>query len=184
MEEHVCSEVQQRRPPYCRFMARLTVNDPSQSTLEVSAIFSLTCCKHAGACAFRFSEPFSTDADPTSHRVRLWRGGLRPKFYFLIYTCLEYIFTDALKNVNAPGSFCGAEGKGGVDQLCLFSRTGVVSLILLVFYVVPKRCRLIICPVGQRLWRPVLHVGFSMYLCILFTYGCFQLGSSASGKLL
>ena len=34
----------------------------------------------------------------------------------------------------------------------------VVSLILLVCNVVPKRCRLIICPVGQRLWRPVLHV--------------------------
>ena len=54
--------------------------------------------------------------------------GLRPKSYFLVYTCLEYTFTDALKNVNAPGSFCGAEGKGGVDQLCLFSSTGVVSL--------------------------------------------------------
>ena len=35
---------------------------------------------------FRFSEPFSTDADPTSHRVRLWRGGsaskvLLPRLY-------------------------------------------------------------------------------------------------------
>ena len=65
--------------------------------------------------------------------------GLRPKSYFLIYTCLEYTFTDALKYVNTPGSFCGAEGKGGFDQLCLFSRTGVVSLILLVYNVVPQK---------------------------------------------
>ena len=29
---HVRSEVQRRRPPCCRFMARLSVNDPTQST--------------------------------------------------------------------------------------------------------------------------------------------------------
>ena len=60
--------------------------------------------------------------------------------------------------MNAPGSFCGVEGRGGSDQLCLFSRTGVVSLFPLVCGVVPKRCRLGICPVGKRLWRPLLRV--------------------------
>ena len=40
--DHVGSEVQPRRPPCCRFMSRLSVNDPSQSTVEVSAIFSIT----------------------------------------------------------------------------------------------------------------------------------------------
>ena len=40
--EHVGSEVQPRRPPCCRFMARLSVHDSSQSTVEVSVIFSIT----------------------------------------------------------------------------------------------------------------------------------------------
>ena len=79
----------------------------------------------------------------------LARRGLRPKSYFFIFTCLEYTFTDALKYENAPGSLCGAKENGGFDQLCLLLRTGVVSLFPLVYNVVPKRCRLKICPVGS-----------------------------------
>ena len=236
---HVCSEVQQRRPPCCRFMARLTVNDPSQSTLEVSAIFSLTCCKHAGACAFRFSEPFSTDADPTSHRVRLWRGGSASK------VLLHRVFFPRVRLHGHPGVCNGpwlllwSRGEwrdcaaGGHRSSCgpVCSQSAPCNLLFFT-----QKMSLIICPVGQRLWRPVLHVasfvrrtplvggwtsssptmrsllralgfrssgsvwsgsfsslrlsayclsrGFSMYLCILFTYDCFQLGSSAPGKLL
>ena len=39
------------------------------------------------------------------------KEGLRPKFYFLVYTFLEYTFTDALKYENAPGPHRGAEGR-------------------------------------------------------------------------
>ena len=36
--------------------------------------------------------------------------GLRPKSYYIVFSFVEYAFTDALKYVKAPGSFCGAEG--------------------------------------------------------------------------
>ena len=44
--------------------------------------------------------------------------GLRPKSYFFVFAFVEYAFTDALKYIKAPASFCGAEGDGGSDQLC------------------------------------------------------------------
>ena len=34
---------------------------------------------------------------------------LRPKSYYIVFSFVEYAFTDALKYVKAPGSFCGAE---------------------------------------------------------------------------
>ena len=39
-------------------------------------------------------------------------------------------------------------------EQCVVRPFLLVSIMLFTF----KRCRFIICPVGQRLWRPVLHV--------------------------
>ena len=37
--------------------------------------------------------------------------GLRPKYYFLVFSSAKYAFTLALKYIMAPGSSCGAEGR-------------------------------------------------------------------------
>ena len=66
-------------------------------------------CSFAHCGCFRSSEPFSTDAGLASHRVRLSdEEGLRPKSYYIVFSFVEYAFTDALKYVMAPGSY-GAE---------------------------------------------------------------------------
>ena len=54
-----------------------------------------------------------TDADPTSHRVRLWRGGSASSlfFYLFSYSFVEYVDKDALTYLKAPGPYCGAEGR-------------------------------------------------------------------------
>ena len=53
-----------------------------------------------------------TDTDPTSHRVRLWRGGSVSSlfFYLFFYWFVEYVHIDALTYLKAPGPCCGAEG--------------------------------------------------------------------------
>ena len=56
---------------------------------------------------------FITDADPTSHRVRLWRGGSASSlfFYLFFYSFVEYVDIDTSTYIKAPGPHCGAEGR-------------------------------------------------------------------------
>ena len=56
---------------------------------------------------------FFTDADPTSHRVRLWRGGSASNlfFYLFFYSFVEYVDIDTSTYLKAPGPYCGAEGR-------------------------------------------------------------------------
>ena len=37
--------------------------------------------------------------------------GLRPEAYHIVFSFVEYAFTDALKYVMVPNSHCGAEGR-------------------------------------------------------------------------
>ena len=56
---------------------------------------------------------FFTNADPTSHRVRLWRGGSASSlfFYLFFYSFVEYADIDALTYFKAPRPYSGAEGR-------------------------------------------------------------------------
>ena len=56
---------------------------------------------------------FFTDADPTSHRVRLWRGGSASSlfFYLFFYSFVEYVDIVTSTYLKAPGPYCGAEGR-------------------------------------------------------------------------
>ena len=54
---------------------------------------------------------FLTDADPTSHRVRLWRGRSASNlfFYLFFYSFVEYVDIDTSTYLKAPGPYCGAK---------------------------------------------------------------------------
>ena len=96
---------------------------------------------------------FFTDADPTSHRVRLWRGGSASSlfFYLFFFSFVEYVDIDALTFLKAPGPYCGAEGEMAdlwpdCFSLCLRAVVlSVCSLLLKMFL----PCRLIIDPAGS-----------------------------------
>ena len=62
---------------------------------------------------------FFTDADPTSHRVRLWRGGSASNlfFYLFFYSFVEYVDIDASTYLKAPGPYCGAEERWRIVRL-------------------------------------------------------------------
>ena len=45
--------------------------------------------------------------------------GLRPKSFYIEFSFLEYVFTDALKYVMAPGSSFRAEENGGTAPLAV-----------------------------------------------------------------
>ena len=94
------------------------------------------------------SMPF-TDADPASHRVRLWARRVCVHF--------EYAFKDALNYAIAPGPFRGAEGRwrghwGCLTRLVSESQLCCQAVSLLFIMFVP--CPLIICPTGRRLCWP------------------------------
>ena len=54
------------------------VGNPTSQRIALNGVSFrwLSSLTHCGCTrVYRFSEPFSTDAGPASHRVRLWRGG-------------------------------------------------------------------------------------------------------------
>ena len=74
-----------------------------------------------------------TDADPASHRVRLWRGGSASSlfFYLFVYSFIEYVDLDALAYLKAPGPYYGAEGRWRnvvPDRFGLCLRAAVLSV--------------------------------------------------------
>ena len=81
---------------------------------------------------------FFTDADPTSHRVRLWRGGSASSlfFYLFFYSFVEYVDIDTSTYSKAPGPYCGAEGRWRIFQP-LSEGSCVVSLFPVVYNVSP-----------------------------------------------
>ena len=96
---------------------------------------------------------FFTDADPTSHRVRLWRGGSASNFlfYLFFYSFVEYVDIGTSTYIKAPGPYCGAEGEmaeRGSDRLGLCLKTAVLSVCSLLF-IMFLPCRLIIDPGGS-----------------------------------
>ena len=86
---------------------------------------------------------FFTDTDPTSHRVRLWRGGSASSlfFYLFVYSFVEYVDMGTSTYIKAPGPYCGAEGKMAdlwPDRFSLCLRAVVfVSLFPVVYNVSP-----------------------------------------------
>ena len=57
--------------------------------------------------------------------------GLRPKSYYIVFSFVEYAFTDALKYVMAPGSSYGAEGDGGTAPLAVTGLSVTQCLVCL-----------------------------------------------------
>ena len=96
---------------------------------------------------------FLTDADPTSHRVRLWRGGSASSlfFYLFFYSFVEHADIDTSTLFKGPWSLLWCRG-GMADlwpdrfSLCLRAAVlSVCSLLLIMFL----PCRLIIDPAGS-----------------------------------
>ena len=95
---------------------------------------------HCGC--FRSSASLRTQAWPAIEYVS-GEESLRPKSDYIVFSFVEYAFTDALKYVMAPGSSHGAEGDGGTAPRAVTGPSAtqcVVSLLPVTYCFPPKGC--------------------------------------------
>ena len=110
-------------------------------------------------------EPFFTDADPTSHRVRLWRGGSASKVLLL------RVFFPRVRprGMQRPlVSIAGQRGAGDVTVLPVWlSTSGEVHQMLSLCF--PAQCTrrgalgmTFLLPVGRYVWPPSVPLRYAV----------------------